>query len=133
MALFSIFLVVVRAPCCADLHVGCYGLYFSRLADSYRVVLSIGRWCRHYSRWGVAGRRGYDVSISYLADFELDCVRSINHFTYLRIPSRQAGAWVALYALIVLIGVANGWRYLKLDWSTIVSQSVRMESVTNRS
>jgi len=45
----------------------------------------------------------------------------------------QVGAWIALYTLIVLIGVANGWRYLKLDWSAVVSQSMRMESVTDRS
>lgn len=31
----------------------------------------------------------------------------------------QNGAWLALCTLIVLIGVANGWRYLRIKWSTI--------------
>jgi multidrug resistance protein, MATE family len=39
----------------------------------------------------------------------------------------QAGAWISLCALIVLIGVANAWRYLKINWSQSVSQSIRAE------
>jgi len=39
----------------------------------------------------------------------------------------QAGAWVALCTLIVLIGVTNAWRYLRLDWAAIISMSTRME------
>lgn len=40
----------------------------------------------------------------------------------------QAGAWIALCTLIVLIGITNGWRYLRLDWRRIVTQTVRMEA-----
>lgn len=40
----------------------------------------------------------------------------------------QAGAWIALCTLIVLIGITNGWRYLRLDWRCIVTQTVRMEA-----
>jgi multidrug resistance protein, MATE family len=39
----------------------------------------------------------------------------------------QAGAWISLCTLIVLIGVANAWRYLKLNWSLSVSQSIKAE------
>ncbi|MCY0874771.1 MAG: MATE family efflux transporter [Firmicutes bacterium] len=39
----------------------------------------------------------------------------------------QAGAWIAFCTLIVLIGVTNGWRYLRMDWRGLTSQSARME------
>lgn len=31
----------------------------------------------------------------------------------------QVGAWISLATLIVLLGVGNGWRYLKLDWGSV--------------
>lgn len=31
----------------------------------------------------------------------------------------QAGAWISLCTLIVLLGVSNAWRYNRLDWSSV--------------
>ncbi len=38
----------------------------------------------------------------------------------------QAGAWISLCTLIVLIGVANAWRYLKLDFGLVISQTLQV-------
>ncbi|MCY0901375.1 MAG: MATE family efflux transporter [Firmicutes bacterium] len=39
----------------------------------------------------------------------------------------QAGAWIALCTLIVLIGVTNAWRYWRLDWRQVASRSTMGE------
>lgn len=31
----------------------------------------------------------------------------------------QAGAWIALCTMIVLLGVSNTWRYLRIDWGSV--------------
>lgn len=37
----------------------------------------------------------------------------------------QAGAWLGLCLLIVLLGIANGWRYLALGWEWAVGHAMR--------
>lgn len=38
----------------------------------------------------------------------------------------QYGAWSALCSLIVLTGLANGWRYLSLKWTSVRDKSTRV-------
>jgi MATE family multidrug resistance protein len=42
----------------------------------------------------------------------------------------QVGAWAALIFLIVLVAVANSWRYLSLDWTSIKVKSGQSASVS---
>jgi MATE family multidrug resistance protein len=42
----------------------------------------------------------------------------------------QVGAWAALIFLIILVAVANSWRYLSLNWSSIKVKSGKTAPVS---
>ncbi len=128
MAFFSVFLWLFASPV-ARIYTSDSAVYL--LAVS---LIHIASFIQMFDGGGIifaGGLRGVgDTTFLFKMSLILNWIIFIplTIFLTLVLHLGQAGAWISLCTLIVLIGVANGWRFLKMDWSIAVSQSFHLES-----